>query len=84
MQSLFYKDYLFVLDKPSIRYFLPDGSYEESGKDEGILELEGYRYDKLRSEKEGTNCYVKEKDHQIDAMRYILEVYKRTNRAPVV
>lgn len=84
MQSLFYKDYLFVLDKPSIRYFLPDGRYEESGKDEGILELEGYRYDKLRSEKEGTNCYVKDKDHQIDAIRYILEVFKRTNRSPIV
>ena len=84
MQSLFYKDYLFVLEKPSIRYFLPSGEYEESGKDEGVLELEGYRYDKLRSEKEGTNCYVKDKDHQIDAMRYILEVFKRTNRSPMV
>ena len=84
MQSLFYKDYLFVLDKPSIRYFLPDGRYEESGKDEGILELEGYRYDKFKSEKEGTNCYVKDKDHQIDAMRYILEILKRTNRSPMV
>ena len=84
MQSLFYKDYLFVLDKPSIRYFLPDGRYEESSKDEGILELEGYRYDKFKSEKEGTNCYVKDKDHQIDAMRYILEILKRTNRSPMV
>lgn len=84
MQSLFYKDYLFVLDKPSIRYFLPDGRYEESGKDEGILELEGYRYDKLKSEKEGTNCYVKEKDHSIDAIRYLLELFKRTNRSPTV
>ena len=84
LQSLFYKDYLFVLEKPSIRYFLLSGEYEESGKDEGVLELEGYRYDKLRSEKEGTNCYVKDKDHQIDAMRYILEVFKRTNRSPMV
>ena len=84
MQSLFYKDYLFILDKPSIRYFLPDGRYEESGKDEGILELEGYRYDKLKSEKEGINCYVKDKDHQIDALRYILEEFKRTNRSPTI
>ena len=84
MQSLFYKDYLFVLDHPSIRYFLPDGRYEESGKDEGILELEGYRYDKLKSEKEGTNCYVKDKDHQIDALRYILDEFRRTNRSPTV
>ena len=84
LQSLFYKQYLFVLNKPSIRYFLPDGRYEESTKDEGIIELEGYRYDKLKSEREGTNSYVKEKDHQIDALRYIIDVYKRTNRAPMV
>lgn len=84
MQSLFYKNYLFVLDKPSIRYFLPNGMYEESGKDEGVIELEGYRYDKMKSEKEGTNCYVKDKDHQIDALRYILDEFKRTNRSPMV
>lgn len=84
LQSLFYKDYLFMLNKPSIRYFLPTGEYEESGKDEGILEFEGYRYDKLKSEREGTNCYVKEKDHSIDATRYILEVFKKTNRSPIV
>ena len=84
LRSLFYKDYLFILDRPSIRYFLPSGEYEESGKDEGILEFEGYRYDKLKSEKEGTNCYVKEKDHSVDATRYILEVLKRTNRSPMV
>ena len=84
LQSLFYKGYLYVLDKPSIRYFTNDGHYEESMKDEGMLELEGYRYDKVRSIKEGINCYVKEKDHQIDALRYIIEVYKNTGRAPIV
>ena len=84
MQSLFYKDYLFILDKPSIRYFLPDGRYEESGKDEGIMELEGYRYDKLKSEREGTNCYVKDKDHSVDSMRYLLELFRKTNRSPTV
>ena len=84
MQSLFYKDYLFILDKPSIRYFLPDGRYEESGKDEGIMELEGYRYDKLKSEREGTNCYVKDADHSVDSMRYLLDEFRRTNRSPTV
>ena len=53
-------------------------------KDEGVLELEGYRYDKVRSIKEGINCYVKEKDHHIDALRYIIEVYKDTGRSPIV
>ena len=61
-----------------------DGHYEESGKDEGILELEGYRYDKVRSLKEGVNCYVKELDHQIDALRYIIDLYKDTGRSPIV
>lgn len=84
MQSLFYKGYLYILERPSIRYFTPDGHYQESTKDESLLELEGYRYDKLRSEKEGINCYVKEKDHSIDAIRYILEVFKESNRSPVV
>ena len=84
MQSLFYKDYLYILDRPSIRYFTDDGHYEESAKDEGLLELESYQYDKLKSEREGTNCYKKELDHSIDAMRYILEVFKSSNRSPVV
>lgn len=84
MQSLFYKGYLYILDKPSIRYFTNDGHYQESGKDEGLIELEGYRYDKLRSEKEGINCYVKEKDHSRDAMAYILAVFRESNRSPVV
>lgn len=84
MQSLFYKDYLYILEKPSIRYFTNDGHYEESVKDEGLIELESYQYDKLKSEREGTNCYKKELDHSIDAMRYILEVFKSSNRSPMV
>ena len=84
MQSLFYKDYLFILERPSIRYFLPDGRYEESGKDEGLLEFEGYRYDKVRSVKEGINCYVKDRDHSRDATAYCIALFRDTGRAPVV
>ena len=84
IQALFYKGYLYVLEKPSIRYFTNDGHYEESGKDEGLIELEGYRYDKLKSQREGTNCYVKEKDHSRDAMAYIIALFKDTGRSPVV
>lgn len=84
MQSLFYKGYLYVLERPSIRYFTNDGHYQESVKDEGLIELEGYRYDKLRSEKEGINCYVKEKDHSRDGLAYILALFRDTGRAPVV
>ena len=84
MQSLFYKDFLYVLEEPSIRYFTPDGHYEESTKDEGLIEYESYQYDRLKSAREGINCYKKEHDHSIDATRYILEVFKSSNRSPVV
>lgn len=84
LQSLFYKGYLFVLNKPSIRYFTNDGHYEESNMDEGLLELEGYRYDKTKSFRDGVNCYFKEKDHSIDALRYIIDLYKDTGRSPIV
>jgi hypothetical protein len=84
LQSLFYKEYLYILERPSIRYFTNDGHYQESAKDEGLIEFEGYRYDKVRSIKEGVNCYVKESDHGIDATRYIIEVFKNTGRSPIV
>lgn len=84
MQSLFHKDYLYILEEPSIRYFTPDGHYEESVKDEGLIELESYQYDNARSVKTGMNCYKKDLDHSIDAIRYLLEEFKATNRSPVV
>lgn len=84
MQSLFYKGYLYILEEKSIRFFTNDGHYQESEKDESLIEFEGYRYDKVRSLKEGTNCYVKENDHSRDATAYILAKFKETGRAPVV
>jgi|GEM_PF-3674091 len=84
MQSLFYKELLYVYEKPSIRYILPNGVYELSNKDEGLIELEGYRYDKQKSLREGTNCYVKDKDHSRDGLAYIIDVFKESGRAPVV
>ena len=85
MQSLFYKGYLlYVEDTECIRYFRPDGSYEVWGHDIGLEELESYHYDKLRSEKEGINAYVKEFDHYVDGTRYIIMEFKLTDRAPVV
>ena len=84
LQSLFYKELLFILDKPSIRYILPDGSYQEDILDRSKLEFEGYQYDRLKSETTGVNCYKKESDHSIDAIRYILEEWKDEGKAPVV
>ena len=84
MQSLFYKEYLYVIEAPSIKYFTPDGTPVYSGMDIGYDELDSYHYDKIKSEKEGINSYVKEYDHYVDGSRYIIMEFKLTNRAPVV
>jgi hypothetical protein len=83
LQSLFYKEIFEILETPSIRYFIGD-RYEESGKDEGLIEFDSYQYDKIKSEKEGTNCYKKELDHSIDATRYVLALMQELGLAPVV
>ena len=84
MQSLFAKGYLEILKKESITHFYQDGHYEESGKDESLIELESYQYDKVKSESTGLNVYKKELDHSIDAMRYALALMQDMGVAPVV
>ena len=84
MQSLFYKDILRVIESDHIRYFTPDGTPVFGGHDIGLEELESYHYDKLKSEREGINCYVKDFDHYVDGTRYIIMEFQLTNRAPVV
>lgn len=84
LQSLFYKDYLEILDRPSITHFYNDLHYDESGKDESIIEFESYQYDRIKSETTGTNVYKKDLDHSIDATRYVLDYMKDIGVAPVV
>ena len=84
LQSLFYKGYLEILERPSIKHFYQDGHYEESGKDESLIEFESYQYDRIKSENTGTNIYKKDLDHSIDATRYILAFMKEQGLAPVV
>lgn len=84
MQSLFYKEYLEILESKSITNFYSDGRYEESGKDESLIELESYQYDKIKSEITGINVYKKDLDHSIDAMRYALALMQESGIAPVV
>lgn len=84
MQSMFYKEYLLIYKKRSIKHFNDDGTPIYSGKDEGVLELESYRYDTVKSAKTGVDCYVKEFDDHNDALRYILIEFKESNRAPTV
>ena len=83
MQSLFYKDILVMLSSPHIRYFI-NGTPVYGGHDIGLEELESYHYDKLKSEKEGINCYVKDFDHFVDGIRYIIMEFQLSGRSPVV
>lgn len=84
LQSLFYKGYLEILERPSITNFYQDGHYEESGKDESLIEFDSYQYDRIKSETTGTNVYKKELDHSIDATRYCLDLMKDLGLAPTV
>lgn len=84
LQSLFYKGYLEILEKPSIKHFYQDGHYEESGKDESLIEFESYQYDRIKSENTGTNIYKKDLDHSIDATRYCIDLMKDIGVAPIV
>ena len=84
MQSLFYKDYLYIVKQPTIRYMLDNGKPIYAGLDVVFDELESYHYDKVKSEKEGLNSYVKEYDHAIDGCRYCIMEFKLTGRSPVV
>lgn len=63
LQSLIYKGYYYVYKQNSIKHMNDDGTPQFSGKDEGIVEFESYRYDTVRSAKTGIDCYVKEFDH---------------------
>lgn len=84
MQSLFYKEKLFVMEHDCIRHFEKDGTPVFMGHDISLEELESYHYDELKSEKEGINCYVKEFDHSRDGLAYILAEFKDTGRSPVI
>ena len=41
-------------------------------------------YDKLKSEREGINAYVKDFDHYCDGTRYIIMEFQLTGRSPVI
>ena len=83
MQSLFEKELLRKVELPTIRYFQGDIPIY-AGHDIGLEELESYHYDKIKSEREGINAYVKEFDHYCDGTRYIIMEYSLTGRCPIV
>ena len=84
LQSLIYKGYFEILKENSIKHIHDNGELELSGKDDGIVEFETYQYDTVRSMKEGTDCFKKDYDHQIDAIRYLLAEWVDQGKCPQV
>lgn len=84
LQSLFYKEVLWIYKSNSIDYFDIDKKTVLSNKDESLLEFEGYQYDTIKSLNTGTNCYKKEKDHSVDALRYIIQEWQDMGKCPVI
>lgn len=84
MQSLFEREYVLINKQPSIRYFNNDGTPVFSGKDEGLIELESYQYDKVKSMNTGQNIFKKENDDSVDAFRYSIMCLRDTGRVPNV
>lgn len=79
MQSLFFKEVLYTLKENSITEFKGDVPVF-SIEDIGIIELEGYQYDRQKSITSGQNCYIKEQDHSIDAERYLISEWQRQGK----
>ena len=83
MQSLFEKEVLRKIEQPTIRYFIDDKPIY-AGHDLSYEELESYHYDKIKSEREGINAYVKDFDHSVDGIRYIIMELSLTGRCPII
>ena len=84
LQSLFYKEVLYILRSNSIDYFDMEKKPVFSNKDESLLEFESYQYDTIRSLNTGVNCYKKEKDHSVDGLRYLIQEWQDIGKCPVI
>lgn len=84
IQSLFYKDYLFMLVSNSIKHIHDNGDIEYCNKDESLIEFKSYQYDMNASIKTGYDCYLKQNEDSVDATRYILQEWRIQNKAPTV
>ena len=82
MQSLLYKDVLYILEGNSIDKIDYEPIYHP--QDEGLIELESYQYDTMKSLNTGVNCYKKEQDHSIDAMRYLIDYWQDIGKCLVI
>lgn len=84
LQSLIYKKVFYILKTPTIDHFDVKKEPVFSNRDESLLEFEGYQYDTIKSLNTGVNCYKKEKDHSVDAVRYIIDEWQSQGKCPVI
>lgn len=84
MQSLFYKDFLYIYEEKSIKLFDVNNEPVYCVRDESLNEFESYQYDNIKSLATGTNVYKKEQDHTIDAGRYLIDEWQRQGKCPVI
>lgn len=84
LQSLFYKEVLYILKSQSIDYFDKKVNPVYSNKDESLLEFEGYQYDTIKSLNTGVNCYKKENDHSVDGGRYQIQYWQDIGKCPII
>lgn len=67
LQSLFYKEVLYIYKSKSIKSIDKNKSLIYNIRDESLNEFESYQYDNIKSLSTGQNCYKKELDHSVDA-----------------
>ena len=82
LQSLIYKKVFYILKTPTIE--LMDKEPRYANRDESLLEFEGYQYDTIKSLNTGTNCYKKDKDHSVDAVRYEIQYWQDIGKCPIL
>ena len=84
LQSLFYKEVLYIYRHKSIKSIDKNGSLVYNIRDESLNEFESYQYDNIKSLSTGQNCYKKELDHSVDAARYIIDYWQDIGKCPVI
>jgi hypothetical protein len=84
LQSLFYKEVLYIYRAKSIKSIDKNKSLTYNIRDESLNEFESYQYDNVKSLSTGQNCYKKELDHSVDATRYIIDFWQDIGKCPVI
>ena len=84
VQSLFYKDVLYILKRKSIKEISKNKDIVYCPRDESLNEFESYQYDNIKSLSTGQNCYKKDQDHSIDASRYLIDEWQSQGKCPII